>query len=94
MGGDGVGDAQVAAGGVDESGEHFEGGGFSGSIGSQKADNFSGFDRERDVLDGGDVFVLPLPEVTESAFDSGCFVGDFIDFGEIFDLNNWHSMRF
>jgi hypothetical protein len=30
--------------------------------------------------------------MTEGAFNSGFFIGNFIDLGEIFDLNNWHNM--
>ena len=44
-------DLRRAARGIDQTGEHFQGGRFSRAVGSEKRDHFPGFDRETDVID-------------------------------------------
>jgi hypothetical protein len=43
--------------GTQQAGDDFDGSGFAGAIGSEKADDFAGSDLEADVLDGGDAAV-------------------------------------
>ncbi len=49
-----TGDEGVAAGGVQNAEEHFDGGGFSGPVGAEEAEDFAGVDVEADVIDGGE----------------------------------------
>ena len=60
----------VAGGGLQESGEHFDGGAFSGAVGSEVAENFAGVDDEADAIHGGDAGVElgKLP-----GFQHGCW---------------------
>ena len=73
---------------MNQAGEHFEGSGLASTVGSQKPDDFAGFDREGDVLDGGDLFVATFKKVGEGALQASIFVGHFIDFGKVFDLDD------
>src|SRR5512146_520821 len=43
-----------AAGGMQQRGEHLDGGGLSGSIRTEKGKDLTGSDVERDVIDGGE----------------------------------------
>ena len=47
----------VAVVGPQHAGDHFDGGGFAGAIGAEKADDFAGGDCEADVLNGGDAAI-------------------------------------
>ncbi len=51
-------DEDFAAGGNQDAGEHFDGGGFSGAVGADVADHFAAFDCEADAIHGGDGAVI------------------------------------
>jgi hypothetical protein len=55
-------DAGRAAGRGDETREHAHGGGLAGAIGAEEAEDFTGFDREAEVIDGQDAVEI-LAEV-------------------------------
>ncbi len=57
-------DLDGAGAGSEEAGEHLDGGGFAGAVGAEEAEELAGFDREIDVIDGG--------EAIESAGESVC----------------------
>ena len=45
----------AAAGGAQQRGEHLDGGGFAGAVGSEKSEYLSLSDVEADVVDGGEI---------------------------------------
>jgi hypothetical protein len=47
-------DLNGAGGGGEQAGEHLDGGGFAGSVGAEEAEELAGFDREIEVVDGGE----------------------------------------
>ncbi len=81
--GDVVGDGDGADGGVDEAGEHFEGGGFSGTVGAEEADDFAGVDGEGERFDGVDGAIFSVEEMTQGVDESGLAGGDAEGFGEV-----------
>jgi len=48
-------DLNAAGGGGEESGEHFDGGGFAGAVGAEEAEELTRRDGEVDVLNGGEI---------------------------------------
>ena len=48
-------DLDAAGGGGEEAGEHLDGGGFTGAVGAEEAEELTGRDGEVDVLNGGEV---------------------------------------
>src|ERR1700744_254165 len=44
----------AAAGGLEQGGEHFDGGGFSGSVGTEEGEDFAFCDLERNIIDSGE----------------------------------------
>ncbi len=60
-------DADFAAGGHQDTGEHLDGGGFSGPVGADVADHFAAFDRESDAIDGGDGAVIADKKILDRA---------------------------
>src|SRR6185312_5341884 len=46
-------DAHAAAGGSDEAEQQADGGGFPRAVGAEQGDNFSGIERERELIEGG-----------------------------------------
>ena len=59
-----------AAGGVEQAGQHFQGGGLARAVGAEKADQFAGLDGEADVLDGEGLLVLPAEKAADRAAQS------------------------
>ena len=47
-------DLDVAGGGREQAGEHFDGGGFAGAVGAEEAEELARGDGEGDVIDGGE----------------------------------------
>jgi hypothetical protein len=54
----------TAAGGVQQRGEHLDGGGFTSAIGTQEGEDFSGLDVEGHVVNGGK-FVEVFNEIAD-----------------------------
>jgi hypothetical protein len=75
-------DGGVTLAGVQDSGEHFNGGGFARSVGTDEGDRLSGGDAQADLIHGGDVGVLALftPATTEGEV-----------FAEAIEVNGGHD---
>ena len=48
-------DLDAAGGGSEQAGEHLDGGGFAGAVGTEKAEELTGCDAEIDVLNSGEL---------------------------------------
>ena len=68
---------------MEQAGEHFEGGGFSGAIGSQESDDFAWGNVKGDVFDGFDVACGARDEAFDGCAQSRFSLGHFIGFSEI-----------
>jgi hypothetical protein len=75
-------DGGVTLTGVQDSGEHFDGGGFACAVGTNEGDRLSGGDVQADLIHGGDVGVLALfaPAATEGEV-----------FAEAIEMNGGHD---
>ncbi len=60
----------LAGGGSEQAGEHFDGGGLPCSVGSEEAEELTGSDAEADAVDGGEL-AEAAGEVVRG--DGGCF---------------------
>ncbi len=76
--------SDIAAGGEEQCGQHFDGGCFAGAVGAKQAEKFAGLDGERDVVNG-DYFLGLAAYFTDIGFENAaqvlCFDG--VRFGEI-----------
>src|SRR5580658_2184799 len=62
-------DANLAAGGDQNAGQHLDAGGFSGSVGADVPHRLPAVDREADVINGSQGAVLPYEQVLDRAPD-------------------------
>ena len=62
------------AGGIEQTGQHFEGGGLPRAVGAEKADEFPRLDGKADVLDRQGLLVLPAEEALTAPANPGCFL--------------------
>ena len=60
-------DADFAAGGDQDAGEHLDRGGFSGAVGADVTDHFAAFDCEADAIHGGDGAVIADEKILDGA---------------------------
>ena len=60
-------DADFAAGGHQDAGEHLDGSGFPGAVGTDVADHFAAFDGETDAIHGGDGAVIAYEKILDRA---------------------------
>ena len=70
-----AGEEDLAAGGLDEADDHFDGGGFAGAVGAEVAEDVAGGEGEADVFDGGDAAV-GFGDVFEFEHGGGPLGGD------------------
>ena len=69
-------DIHLAVGGMQQTAEDLEGGGFAGAVGAEEADDFAAVDLERDAVDGADEAVLAAEHAAErGAQAAGAFGG-------------------
>jgi hypothetical protein len=78
---------------VKEASEHFEGGGFAGTIGAEEADHFAGLDGEGEGFDGFDEAVLAVEEVAQGVEEARLGGGDAEGLVEVLDGDDGHVQR-
>ena len=66
---------QAAGRGMDQTGEHFEGGGLAGPVGSQKPDHFTGLDGKTHLAHRRQLLVAAAQKVAHGAGKTGLLIG-------------------
>src|SRR5690348_1674461 len=85
--GEGAIDAGFAGAGDENSGEHFDAGGFAGAVGADVADHFAAFDGESDAVDGFDGEIFAEEEILDGAPDAFAALEGAEIFGEFANVN-------
>ena len=87
---DGVGEEVLAEnldgarGGCEEAGEHLDGGGFAGAVGTEKAEELAGLDGKIDVVDCGESVEGASKRVGGDCWGHDC---------RVYDNSNWKAMN-
>ena len=79
-------DADMSLGGIEDSGEELDGGGFSGAVWAYVANEFALVDGEVDVFDDVHSEGFAIEERFPASF---AFGGDGEGFGDVVDLDDW-----
>jgi hypothetical protein len=74
-----------SGGGVKDPCEHFNGGRFASSVGTNKSNSLAGLNGKREISNGGDFFCFALKKAFEGSPNAGGALAKREDFGEIFD---------
>ena len=80
-----------AAGGIKQPGEHLERGGLARAVGTEKTDEFAGFDLEADVVDGDELFVLAVEKPFDRAAKTRLLFVGAKGLGQTADFNDGHE---
>src|SRR5579885_2391628 len=81
----------LTAGGIEQTGQHFERGGLARAIRAKKTDQFSRFNGETDFVDGHGLFVLPMEQSLNGTPETGALFVGAKGFGEMANLNSRHE---
>ena len=76
---------------MDQSSQHFQRRGFSGSVCAEEADDFSSRDFKADVLDGFNFFIGAVKKMCDRPFEPRVLEGDGINFGEVLNGDAGHG---
>ena len=71
---------------MQQSGEHLEGGGFSGTVRAEETDYFAGLDRKVDLMNSLDIMVLSMEKSTRRRFKTTFTLGHLIRFTKLINL--------
>ena len=77
-------DLDGAGGGREEAGEHLDGGGFAGAVGSEEAEELAGLDVEIDVVDCGEAIEDAGKGVGGDCWGHDC---------RVYDNRKWKAMN-
>ena len=80
-------DAGLATGGMQQTGEHLERGGFAGAVRAEKTDDLAGLDGEADLLDGVDIGILAAEKTAHRRAEAAFAFGHLVGLAELFDID-------
>ena len=85
---------QLAAAGVDQTGEHFQSGGLAGAVGAQKANNLPRLDREADSIHRQHIAMAPPQQMLNCAGQARLLLADSVGLAQPTSANDWtcHSV--
>ena len=78
--------------GIQQSGKYFKRGGFARAVGTEKADEFTGFDLEADVIDGERPFILPVEETFDRTDNAWLFFIGAESFAKVAGFDGGHEV--
>ncbi len=80
-----------AAGGIKQTGEHLERGGFARAVGAEKTDKLARFNLEADIIDGDELLVLAVKQPFDCAAKPRLLFVGAKGLGETADFNDGHG---
>ena len=80
---------QLAAAGVDQAGEHLQGGGLTGAIGAQEANDLPRLDREADSIHRQHIAMPPPQQMLDCAGQARLLLADSVGLAQPTSANDW-----